>query len=203
MAQPKIRKEDLVVGTRYTIRSRDPAAKSRWHSGVFTRYTRPTAAEAAHGFGPAPVFNKIIINGDNKEPEERFWLGETASPDDYYTYEAFSDAPPPPPPAIDVKKSELEPADIFTGDEFKQGDRVIRIGEKNNWIYNRDELEKWWKKNPNTNPLVSGDKPFPADTKIEYGVLNILSAGGRRKTRRRRARTTRVLGTRKSRRRHK
>ena len=184
MAQPEIRKEDLVVGTRYTIRYRNPAAQRMWHSGVFTRYTQPTAAEAAHGWGPEPVFNKIIINGDNKEPEERFWLGEVASPDKFYSYEAFNDAPPPPPPAIDVKRSELEPSDIFTGDEFKQGDRVIRIGEKNGWIFNRDELETWWKKKPNTNPLVSGTQQMAEGTKIEYGTLNILPSGGRRKTRR-------------------
>jgi hypothetical protein len=109
-------------------------------------------------------------------------------------YFAFYDYVPPPPiveVTFDVKKSELEPSDIFTGDEFKQGDHVIRLGEKNGWIFNRDELEKWWKKNPNTNPLVSGNKPFPADTKIEYGTLNIIPEGGRRKTRRHRARKTR------------
>jgi hypothetical protein len=181
MAQPEIKKEDLVVGTRYTIRYRNPAVKHLWHSGVFVRTT----------YDGEPVFNKIIISGDNKEPEERFWLGETASSAKFYSYEAFSDAPPPPPPAIDVKRSELEPSDIFTGDEFKQGDRVIRLGEKNNWIFNRDELEKWWKKKPNTNPLVSGNKEYPASTKVEYGTLNIIPEGGRRKTRRRRARKTR------------
>jgi hypothetical protein len=83
--------------------------------------------------------------------------------------------------SIEVPRSDLEPSDIFTGDEFKQGDRVIKLSrEKNNWIFNRDELEKWWKKNPNTNPLVSGDKPFPADTKIEYGTLKITGGGRRR-----------------------
>jgi hypothetical protein len=94
--------------------------------------------------------------------------------------------------SIDAKKSELE-EDIFTGDELKQGDRVIRIGGKNNWIYNREELEKWWKKNPNTNPLVSGNKEYPASTKVEYGTLNILPEGGRRRTKKskRRHRKTR------------
>ena len=104
---------------------------------------------------------------------------------------------PPVEVTFDVKQSELEPRDIFTGDEFKQGDRVIRIGGKNNWIYNRDELEKWWKKNPNTNPLVSGTQQMAEGTKIEYGTLNILPSGGRRKTRKHKRRT------RKTRRRHK
>jgi hypothetical protein len=85
------------------------------------------------------------------------------------------------PNSIDVKKSDLEPVDIFTGDEFKQGDSVIRIGGKNNWIYNREELEKWWEDHPNTNPLVSGDQEMNEDTTIEYGTLNILPGGGRRR----------------------
>jgi hypothetical protein len=61
---------------------------------------------------------------------------------------------------------------------------VIRIGEKNGWIFNRAELETWWKKKPNTNPLVSGTQQMAEGTKIEYGTLNILPSGGRRKTRR-------------------
>jgi len=100
---------------------------------------------------------------------------------------AYYDYVPPAPiveVVFDVKKSELEPSDIFTGDEFKQGDRVIRIGEKNGWIFNRAELETWWKKKPNTNPLVSGTQQMAEGTKIEYGTLNILPSGGRRKTRR-------------------
>ena len=106
---------------------------------------------------------------------------------------------------FDVKQSELEPRDIFTGDEFKQGDRVIRIGGKNNWIYNRDELEKWWKQKPKTNPLVGTDE-MAEGTTIEYGTLNIVpDEGGRRKTRKhkRRTRVSRTLRVRKTRRRHK
>lgn len=98
---------------------------------------------------------------------------------------------PPVEVSIDAKKSELED-DIFTGDDLQQGARVIRIGEKNNWIYNREELEKWWKKNPNTNPLVSGTQKMAEGTKIEYGTLNILPGGGRRtKKSKRRVRKTR------------
>ena len=104
---------------------------------------------------------------------------------------------PPVEVTFDVKQSELEPRDIFTGDEFKQGDRVIRIGGKNNWIYNRDELEKWWKQKPKTNPLVGTDE-IAEGTTIEYGTLNIVpEKGGRRKTRKHKRRT------RKTRRRHK
>ena len=104
---------------------------------------------------------------------------------------------PPVEVTFDVKQSELEPRDIFTGDEFKQGDRVIRIGGKNNWIYNRDELEKWWKQKPKTNPLVGTDE-MAEGTTIEYGTLNIVpEKGGRRKTRKHKRRS------RKTRRRHK
>jgi len=99
------------------------------------------------------------------------------------TYAYYDYVPPAPIVEVvfDVKKSELEPSDIFTGDEFKQGDRVIRIGEKNGWIFNRAELETWWKKKPNTNPLVSGTQQMAEGTKIEYGTLNILPSGGRRR----------------------
>jgi len=107
---------------------------------------------------------------------------------------------PPVEVTFDVKQSQLEPRDIFTGDEFKQGDRVIRIGGKNNWIYNRDELEKWWKQKPKTNPLVGTDE-MAEGTTIEYGTLNIVpEEGGRRKTRKSRRVRVRV---RKTRRRHK
>ena len=114
-----------------------------------------------------------------------------------YRYALEMYPPPPVEVTFDVKQSELEPRDIFTGDEFKQGDRVIRIGGKNNWIYNRDELEKWWKQKPKTNPLVGTDE-MAEGTTIEYGTLNIVpEKGGRRKTRKHKRRS------RKTRRRHK
>jgi len=166
--------ENLKVGAKYRVKKGSKTVAT----GTFTR----RLARHPYGHKGRPV-----------EIEEADGQAGFYSEEEGYTFEEA--APPPAPPvevSIDAKKSELE-EDIFTGDELKQGDRVIRIGEKNNWIYNREELEKWWKKNPNTNPLVSGTQKMAEGTKIEYGTLNILPSGGRRRTKKskRRARKTR------------
>jgi hypothetical protein len=76
---------------------------------------------------------------------------------------------------------------------YTQGQRVIRIGKRNNWIYDRADIEQYWdKKGFKSNPLV-GSQPIDENT-IEYGILNILPDGGRRrrtKKSKRRARKTR------------
>jgi hypothetical protein len=113
----------------------------------------------------------------------------------------FDSLPPPPGPGpnvkIEVGESELRDVrDIFTQDSFKTGERVIRLGERNNFIYKRDELERWWKKNPNTNPLVHGSREMPAGTKIERGILYINPKnGGRRRTKKMRSKRTTRRGT--------
>jgi len=104
---------------------------------------------------------------------------------------------------MNVKQSELE-LDLFAQDDFTQGQRVIRIGGDNRFIFDREGLLHVWRtKGFRFNPLI-GVVPLAPDTQIEYGVLNILPDGGRRRRKtkksKRRARTTRVLGTRKSRR---
>jgi len=95
---------------------------------------------------------------------------------------------------IDVKRSELG-EDIFTKDDFVQGQRIIRIGGDNRFIFDREGLETTWRTtNIHMNPLV-GSVPLPAGTEIEYGILNILADGGRRRRKtkksKRRARKTR------------
>ena len=98
-------------------------------------------------------------------------------------------------PEIDVGRSELG-EDIFAKDDFVQGQRIIRIGGDNRFIFDREGLEKTWRTTKiRMNPLV-GAVPLPAGTQIEYGILNILADGGRRRRRKtkkskRRARKTR------------
>lgn len=97
---------------------------------------------------------------------------------------------------MNVKQSELE-LDLFAQDDFTQGQRVIRIGGDNRFIFDREGLLHAWRTKPfRFNPLI-GVVPLAPDTQIEYGVLNILPDGGRRRHRRktkksnRRARKTR------------
>jgi hypothetical protein len=109
----------------------------------------------------------------------------------------YFDSLPPPIPQISVGESELRDVrDIFTQDSFKPGERVIRLGERNNFIYNSDGLDRWWIEHPNTNPLVHGSREMPAGTKIERGALYIdPKKGGRRRTKKMRSKRTTRRGT--------
>lgn len=112
--------------------------------------------------------------------------------DDYYSF--FEIAGPMKDVSIDVKQSELPEHDPILYMPYTQGQRVIRIGKRNNWIYDRADIEQYWdKKGFKSNPLV-GSQPIDENT-IEYGTLNILPDGGRRRRRtkksKRRARKTR------------
>ena len=101
---------------------------------------------------------------------------------------------------MNVKQSELE-LDLFAQDDFTQGQRVIRIGGDNRFIFDREGLLHAWRTKPfRFNPLI-GVVPLAPDTQIEYGVLNILPDGGRRRHRRKTKKSNRRA--RKTRRRHK
>jgi hypothetical protein len=102
--------------------------------------------------------------------------------------------PEVPAPEMSVKQSELGD-DIFAQDAFSQGQRVIRLGGDNRFIFDREGLEHTWRNKPfRFNPLI-GVVPLAPGTQIEYGVLKILPDGGRRrrhtKKSKRRARKTR------------
>ena len=102
--------------------------------------------------------------------------------------------PEVPAPEMSVKQSELGD-DIFAQDAFVQGQRVIRLGGDNRFIYDREGLEQTWRtKKFRFNPLI-GVVPLAPGIQIEYGVLKILPDGGRRwrktKKSKRRARKTR------------
>ena len=101
---------------------------------------------------------------------------------------------PVPAPEMSVKQSELGD-DIFAQDAFSQGQRVIRLGGDNRFIFDREGLEHTWRdKHFRFNPLI-GVVPLAPGTQIEYGVLKILPDGGRRRRKtkksKRRARKTR------------
>lgn len=130
----------------------------------------------------ATMYNTTDKNGYNQGPAEF---------DDTYFFveipQSTSDV------SIDVKQSELPEHDPILYMPYTQGQRVIRIGKRNNWIYDRADIEQYWDtKGFKSNPLV-GSQPIDENT-IEYGTLNILPDGGRRrrtKKSKRRARKTR------------
>ena len=107
-------------------------------------------------------------------------------------------AAPAPPAVINVNRDKLPEDDPISFLPFSEGQRVIRIGKRNNWLFDDDSLSKYWKdQGKKTNPLVSGfNGTVLNDSEIERGILHIVeeSKGGRRrktKKSKRRSRKTR------------
>ena len=104
-------------------------------------------------------------------------------------------APPAPPAVIDVNRKELPEDDPILYQPFSEGQDVIRIGKRNNWLFDGVSLSKYWKdQGKKTNPLVSGfNGAVLNDSEIERGILHIVeeSKGGRRRKTRKHSRRSR------------
>ena len=98
-----------------------------------------------------------------------------------------------PTPMITVPQSQVEDHDAITMEPFAENDKIIRIGERNNWIYKRDALLETWKRQGHKSNPLEGARKLAEGTQIEYGKLHIVPDGGRRRRRTRSAkrRTTR------------
>lgn len=135
------------------------------------------------------MFDGLAVFYDTRDRNGRYHGNVSFNHNDY----SFMEIGPSNNISIDVKQSELPEHDPILYMPYTQGQRVIRIGKRNNWIYDRTDLEQYWdKKGVKSNPLVSAD-PIDENT-IEYGTLNILPDGGRRrrtKKSKRRSRKTR------------
>ena len=110
-------------------------------------------------------------------------------------------AAPAPPAVINVNRKELPEDDPILYQPFSEGQDVIRIGKRNNWLFDGVSLSKYWKdQGKKTNPLVSGfNGTVLNDSEIERGILHIVeeSKGGRRR-RKTRKHTRRSRKTRRS-----
>ena len=111
-------------------------------------------------------------------------------------------APPAPPAVINVNRKELPEEDPILYQPFSEGQDVIRIGKRNNWLFDGVSLSKYWNdQGKKTNPLVAGfNGTVLNDSEIERGILHIVeeSKGGRRrKTRKTRKHTRRPRKTRR------
>jgi hypothetical protein len=104
-------------------------------------------------------------------------------------------AAPAPPAVININRKELPEEDPILYRPFSEGQRVIRIGKRNNWLFDDDSLSKYWKdQGKKTNPLVSGfNGAVLNDSEIERGILHIVeeSKGGRRRKTRKHSRRSR------------
>ena len=149
----------------------------------FDDYLRLQESEVRFYYNEPVTQNHPLADGDMI----RFGQGTQDDQDklDREIYNIVVGAEPEPvgvEPEIDVGRSELG-EDIFAKDDFVQGQRIIRIGGDNRFIFDREGLERTWRTTKiRMNPLA-GAVPLPAGTQIEYGVLNILADGGRRRRR--------------------
>ena len=104
-------------------------------------------------------------------------------------------AAPAPPAVININSKELPENEPILYKPFSEGQDVIRIGKRNNWLFDDDSLSKYWKdQGKKTNPLVSGfNGAVLNDSEIERGTLHIVeeSKGGRRRKTRKHSRRSR------------
>ena len=102
------------------------------------------------------------------------------------------------PGVIEVESDQLPEKDPISFMPFSEGQNVIRIGKRNNWLFDASLSEYWEKSGRKTNPLVNGYNGAELnDSEIERGILHIVDpkpkGGRRRKTKKskRRSRKTR------------
>ena len=104
-------------------------------------------------------------------------------------------AAPAPPAVININSKELPENEPILYKPFSEGQDVIRIGKRNNWLFDGVSLSKYWKdQGKKTNPLVSGfNGTVLNDSEIERGTLHIVeeSKGGRRRKTRKHSRRSR------------
>ena len=113
-------------------------------------------------------------------------------------------------PSKRLKRSDVGWDDPITARRIKTGDKVIRLDGRDTMVFSADDpdgITKWFmtaNTNPMTNIPPTSREEFIIDIDEDNGAPPPEEGGRRRKTRKskRRARTTRVLGTRKSRRRY-
>lgn len=146
----------------------------------FHEYLRLQESDIRHYYNEPQTQNHPLADGDMIKMAEGTQEDQNKLDRAIFTILVGQAIPEVPEVEMNVKQSELG-EDIFAQDAFSQGQRVIRIGGDNRFIFDREGLEHTWGTKPfRFNPLI-GVVPLAPGTQIEYGVLKILPDGGRRR----------------------